>query len=378
MRKNKKGYTLIEVLVSMSVLSAIILAWFTALMRVNTWKIKLIERAEIQKQAFFASERFFEMVKSWGTIDYEEYFNRKVIWTAVDSGHYSVESGYGNYWIWGSIWTNTYWTKYYCRSIPWKEIATANNGCFSDSDLSANLDWSQVVVWSNQQRYGQFALQYIDFNTNQNADNGDENWNWSITWDDDDLEIWKGPSAFVSWNNVHELYLINKNEKQRIVFRWNIVKDENAPASASCDGNIRPLERHCRGKLEFLKLDWKDWGEDHDKANITSDTFDWIIDTWVVSEEMTGNWNDIVAWDVGYNWYWEDFFSENISVSKFEVYPYPEYDNKLYWDSAHTHNSNVSPYVRIVMHIEPSFKQRRWIKGDPVVTKISTLINLND
>jgi hypothetical protein len=31
------------------------------------------------KEAFYLSQKFFEDIKAGGTLDYEEYFNRKVV-----------------------------------------------------------------------------------------------------------------------------------------------------------------------------------------------------------------------------------------------------------------------------------------------------------
>jgi hypothetical protein len=39
----------------------------------------LIERTNITKDVVYFTEKLFEEIKSGGTLDYEEYFNRKVV-----------------------------------------------------------------------------------------------------------------------------------------------------------------------------------------------------------------------------------------------------------------------------------------------------------
>jgi len=51
--------------------------------------VKLVEKTQLEQQAFHFSERFFELVKQGGTLDYEEYFNRQNVGDSTYlSGHY--------------------------------------------------------------------------------------------------------------------------------------------------------------------------------------------------------------------------------------------------------------------------------------------------
>ena len=94
---NKKAFTLIEIIVSIVILIIVIIWWFNAYTAVLIWKIKLIEKTDIQKQAFYFSEKFFEELKKWWTIDYEEYFNRKIVWVTTSSGHYDLNTWFWNF-----------------------------------------------------------------------------------------------------------------------------------------------------------------------------------------------------------------------------------------------------------------------------------------
>ena len=152
------------------IFSIVILAWFQALSRVNIWKVKLYTQIDIEKQAFYFSEKMFEMIKSAWTVDYEEYFNRKVVWnTTYLSWHFDKNTWFGNFWSGWNLTTPNYWDWfYYCMSPSWSSMWTW--WC---------SDWTY-------QRFGQYYYQFIDYNSNQDNDSWDEDWDWNFIWDDDD------------------------------------------------------------------------------------------------------------------------------------------------------------------------------------------------
>ena len=69
------------------------LSGFYGINAIGVGKVKLTEKTYLEQQAFYFSERFFELVKNSGTLDYEEYFNRQNVGTSLyASGHYSTPS----------------------------------------------------------------------------------------------------------------------------------------------------------------------------------------------------------------------------------------------------------------------------------------------
>jgi hypothetical protein len=56
-----------------------------------------MNRINLLEELYFFSENLATKIKDGGIIDYEEYWNRKVIGTATQSGHYRDPTGYGNY-----------------------------------------------------------------------------------------------------------------------------------------------------------------------------------------------------------------------------------------------------------------------------------------
>jgi hypothetical protein len=374
---NKLWFTLIEIMVWILIVSIVIIWWFQALTSVNIWKVRLVSDIESQKQIIYFQEKLFEEIKKWWLIDFEEYFNRKVIWTNFSSWHYSIPSWFWNFWVWWNpwiLWPVDYWDWFYqCRS--WNVIGEKLtwSWCYYNS---FNTYWNDVI-WE-QQKYWQYSFQFIDYNSNYDADWWDEDWDWSIMWDDDDEYLWEGPISFTGWADVKELYLLSWDKKHRTIFKWNVKLDPNW-GSATCDfsNGWTPTWSWCLWTIEFLKLEWKDFWLDHNSGSLDLDLsqFDWVIDTWLIDKNFTW-WNEIVAWNGTTN-YRVSLFPDDINVSNFKVFVYPNTDYDLSWKSSDA-NINLAPYIRISMSVWPSWEVKRQIKWDPKDIEISTTISLTD
>lgn len=359
MIKNKNAFTLIEILVWIVIFSIVIIGWFQALSSVTLWKIKLMEKTDITKESFYFSEKFFEEIKKGGTIDFEEYFNRKVLWnTTFWSWHYAIPSWFGNFWSDGVAGSNTYWTWfYYCASPNLTQMWTG--WCY--------------ISWKNQ-RYWQYAFQFIDYNSNFDIDIWDENWDGNIRWDDDDEPIWEWPDVFTWWTNVKEIYLISWDRKKRTLFRWNWKLDpytSKITPTPTC--NSSTFWSWCLWTIEFLKLEWKDWWINHLKSWIW--LYDWIIDTWIIDKDFTG-WVEIIAGSNLDTWFWQPIFSNNTNVSDFKVYMYPNKDKKYAWKNYSYIDFN--PYLKIQITLSPSLAKKWGIKWKIPEIKLATTINLTD
>ena len=307
MNFKNKAFTLIEIMVWILIVAIVIVSWFEAYIKIWIWKISLMEKTNIQKDSFYFSEKLFQIIKEWWTLDYEEYFNRKVIWTNFWSWHYSLISWFWNFWSGWTINTNTYWSAFYqCLSWNWIANALWTSWCYNNNK---NIYWASVI-WK-QQRYWQYSYQFIDYNSNFDDDGWDENWDLKIVWDDDDEFLWDWPEAFTWWVDVKELYLISWDKKTRTFIRWNVNVDPNKPPSATCSINTSNIITWswCIWTVEFLKLEWVDWWMDHDSAVQDSTQNDWLIDTWLIDKQFTwktnaNTLNSVIAWSNLIN-YWE-------------------------------------------------------------------------
>lgn len=294
-------FTLVEIMVGILIFSIIIIWWFQALFFIMSSKSTLIDQINMEKETVYFSQKFFEMIKKWWTIDYEEYYNRNSVSLSTSSWYYSNPTWFWNY------------------------------------------------VTPTKLRYLTYAKQF-------------------------DIE-WKWDPAFLTWSNVNEIYLISWNKKVRTFFRWNVWIDPDKPTSETC---INTTWTWCLWTIEFLKLDWVDWWNDHLSWSIDVTQYDWLVDTWLINKDFNTGSTDLVAW----NWssndsLWQPIFPDTMNIVKFKVYPYPSKDIKLAWNDD-TQETNIAPYLRISFQILPSWKNRKKIKWPVSPINFSTTISLTD
>lgn len=390
-----RAFTLIEILVGILIVTIIFIAWFQALSSVWIAKIKMIEKSEIEKESYLAAEMFFELIKKGGTIDYEEYWNRTAMDTDPISGNFAPEYSSWHYLERSSFWN--YGQHYLCISLPGNLMGTW--GCLNDHNVRGNA----ILLHSNlegfQQKYNRYKIQFIDYNSDADNDNGDEDGvgtGWSATsglvmGDEDDLVLGVGPEAFPLNRNMSELYLINLAGTQRTFFRWKVMQDPYAPSGASCnnlDSQI-PTGSGCLGTIQVLKMTGLDEGYDHGVYAGTAGDGIWDndgeIDTWIIDEAFdphyaTGTNPHGAAGILALSWaeaYWQDIFSDSLNIVSFEVYPYPNKDLSYSWRDTDP-SIRVAPYVQIKMIVQPSWKKKKMIRWAVPQVEISTTIALSD
>ena len=372
-----KAFTLIEIMVWILIFTIIIISWFQVLNSLMFWKLKLIEKTNVEKEAYYFSEKFFDMIKKWWTIDYEEYWNRRVVWTSYSSWHYAIATWFWNFGHSWNVWTTVYGNHYYyCLSwdVAWCWSSMWTGWCLTDTN-TWSLWVNQNYSWSPQ-RYGQYSFHFIDYNSNHDNDWWDENWNWDFMWDDDDEYLWEWPEVFSGWLRMKDLYLINWQRNKRTLFRWSVKTD---PPYIPCDysNHSNPTGTGCLWTVEFLKLDWKDRGMDHNVLSIDLDwtQYDGIVDTWIIDPDFTW-WAEIVAWSNTNN-YWQPIFPSLIDVDSMNIELYPNKSLEYAWRDF-SPEVNLSPYLRIQLILTPSRKTKSRLKWKTSTIEINTTINLTD
>jgi prepilin-type N-terminal cleavage/methylation domain-containing protein len=390
----KKAFTIIEIMLAMLIISSILLIWFQSYFRVWFGKMNLVEQTNIEKNIFFFSEKLFELIKSWWSIDYEEYFNRKVVWTWAENWHYTMPTGFWNYWYW-YLTLGGYWEWfYYCRSnwnegevmlIKSEDGLYINNWCYEIGNLN-NSGNSQK---NSPQRYWEYSFQFIDYNWDNSSDNlvpWDSNWDWNIIWDDDDEFLWIWPKVFEAGTDVKELYLLSWDKKHRTYIRWNVEQDPEAPIPPNldyCDFDAWDTE-WCIWTIEFLKLDWVDWWMDHINWDIFDEDwtqYDWVVDTWIINSQFVSavknSIDDVVASIDDTESYRQPLFPTSINVTDFKVFAYPNVDYKNAWKESDV-NTNLSPYIILNYKVKPSWETRKKTKTEWKEISINTTINLTE
>jgi len=98
------------------------------------------------------------------------------------------------------------------------------NWCIASNNTTINATLQDFDYRTSLQRYGQYELQFIDYNSDADynsstdaprsrwdEDNSRNNPSSSFTfhfiWDDDDLYLWQWPEAFSEWINTWEFVL---------------------------------------------------------------------------------------------------------------------------------------------------------------------------
>lgn len=388
-------------LISITLFALIVIAVFDAFWNITIIRTKLINKLDINQDLYYAIEKLTSEIKDFGwDIDYEEYWNRQAVWTNSSSGYYDIFSWYGNYWSWWDLWRTSPWVVdppmpkqnywswfYFCRSyFDWTNGQYMWTwGCLSDSNF--NNVWSDMT-WIPQ-RYWEYAFQFYDLNSNINKDMNwsnciwddwitriwefwDEDCNWNIKWDDDDENLWDWPLAFSgSQNEVKELYLYkNWIIQERMLIRRKVIRDPDAPASFVCNSWVWSW---CLGKLQILKLVWKDYWFDHDFSSWSIGLYDGLVDTWWCHNDYNCHWVDNLPNSLD-DW-WIDLLPPNINVKDLKLFIYPAKNYRYAWKSDDP-NITINPIIRINIALWYSRERRKKLRGSNPVINIATSINL--
>jgi hypothetical protein len=391
---SKRWFTLFELMLGITIFAMLMIYTLEAVGNITIARTRSMSRITLIEELYFFSEKLATQIKEGGIIDYEEYWNRQVreaiaspTATGTASGHYILPTGFWNYGEGGSavLWplATNYWNGYYyCRSEnAGNKIATG--GCIVSSLNDIGTDQA-----GKYQRYGQYKLQFTDYNGNADTDSpsvpGDEDDDpsGSIRWDEDDKDVGDGP--IVISGSSPELYLINTQTKERIFFRLTYKQDPNHPMTC----NFSLFWTGCLWNIEILRLKWLDIGLGHswglsDATN--PGAFDGDIDTWVCHQDWACNWpilpTNYGRLPTGIDSEWIPLFPEYVNVKQLTFSLYPRKDPWKSWAATDTFATwSVSPflhpYVRVQMSMGLAWEKRKLINNDDPTISISTTISL--
>lgn len=89
-------------MLSITIFAIIIIMAFDSMSNIGILRTRVSSRLDLNSELYSATEKFVDLIKTGGDIDYEEYWNRKTVGTSTSSGHYDMFSGFGNYGSGGS------------------------------------------------------------------------------------------------------------------------------------------------------------------------------------------------------------------------------------------------------------------------------------
>ncbi|MBC7498242.1 prepilin-type N-terminal cleavage/methylation domain-containing protein [Candidatus Gracilibacteria bacterium] len=391
--RNKTGFTILELMISMTLFAMIITSVILAVQSLMIARTKTLNRVALLEELYFFSEQLFTGIKDGGTLDYEEYWNRKSIGVATQSGHYQNPTGLGNYGQGGSLGSYTYGASLYlCRSNSGTTMGTG--GCLTNNNNGASsyLVGSPLNFSGASQRYGEYLAQFTDYNGNIDNDLGDEDGDasGSIIGDDDDRLTGDVPDVFTG--AVQELYLINKGAKTRTYFRWNIVQDPNNlaiscfPIPTTASGKLL-TGSGCVGNIQVLKTKGLDFGFTHSGGTIDRSAYDGVIDTWACIEKTQCSGATLLDTSIlatGGDAEWVNLFPATINIKYLSLQVYPTKDPWLSWSAQDAiQGSNqispfIHPYVRLNLEMGFSAGKRRILRNEDPTISISTSVSLSD
>jgi prepilin-type N-terminal cleavage/methylation domain-containing protein len=392
--KNKSGFTLVEIMLAMTVFAIIMTSVLLAVENMSIARIKTENRVKLLEELYFFSEQLINNVKEWGTVDYEEYWNRRaygdlvITWSITWNNigwSYSGATGVGNYGSGGVLWGTNYGNGlYYCISNGGPRMGTgwclwSNNNLGTQSGTNINVGYT----WTYQ-RYGQYALQFIDYNSNIDIDWGDEDGNGSILGDEDDKDLWNWP--IVLSGSTPELYLINPVDKTRMYFRYVVRQD--SWTSTGCILYTTGANDGCMGNVQILKMRGVDYGYTHTGSATDGSAFDGKVDTWLLHNNWPGGVTipSLERLATGSGNEWVDLFPNSINVKNLQFHVYPQKDPWFSWDARDCNGSSppdcispfIHPYVRIQMTVWFAWGTRRTLKNDDPTISVNTTVTLGD
>ncbi len=378
-------------MVSMTIFWLIMITVLDSVVNIGIARTRSVTRISLLEELYFFSEKLATSIKDGGIIDYEEYWNRQAVWTGTATGHYLLPTGYGNYGSGGVINAGTNYGAwlYYCRSGNILAQKVGTGWCLNNYNSNA-VWWNDDVNYTGAyQRYGQYKLQYTDYNGNYDADWGDEDADasGSILWDEDDKDIGDGP--IVISGSAPELYLYNPLTKERTYFRWTYKPDD--PASPTLC--TMSTGSGCVGNIEIFRMKWLDIGMNHSGQTLEPWVFDGIIDTWICHADWPctiGPTIPATAWvgriPTGNDGEWLKLFPDYVDVRKltFDIYPakdpwrsWAAVDCIWGWCPSGFVSPFIQPYVRIQMTLGLAWEKRRTIRWDDPTITVSTTVSLS-
>lgn len=358
----KKAFSLLEIIIA-AVLFFSLITVSLSLYR-NFFQVKRdIEIKQLLVQnSYNTLEQINNLLKDY-TIDYEEYFNRSIVWCDKKNPSMfswnvmfiekdwacDVFSSYGNY---NSFLSETQRHRlYYCSSVWPAQTApeqvnehpavSDGNGCVS---VSAN-------TW--RQSFWQYALQFLDVQ----EDFDSKNW---LVWDTDDTIIWNWPVTTIFWQSgAQELYLISQDKKQRVFLRRKLI--ESGDRNGDWIVWNSPIDNLYA--LQILKLKSFDAGDGHDfSLSNSSGVYDGQIDTRACDfwQWFICRW-DSIGWPFsGYKLPIDtddgrvSFFDSDITLSSWNISFSPLKDPEL---ASADPASQIQPFFTVILTFHPYWKK---------------------
>ena len=344
------SFTLLKLLlvtVILGLIMPIMILVYSFLIKSNK---EIIARQTAIQQWYEFFERLNILMKDY-TIDYEEYFNRQMVWCVEEGWKLLTWANFKwNIWTeWHCTEFTSYWNKNTTQRITgvsskidsdYHDVYTCSSNVSSSAPSQWNILWRPRALPVNlcwefwvEQSFWQYRSLFTDVK--------------DIRFVNDDEELWKiinnkDIKAIRDSENVQELYLISHDWKSRLFFRRTKIRENH-------------YNEYAQYRVQILRLRWFDaWQKHNFDATDNEWLYDWKIDTWACDTSMWFVWKgDPIWW--AYNSYhlpkdaddcWADltYWKTNLYTRTMEIFP--SWDPELYWADQ---DRQVNPYMKMLI-----------------------------
>lgn len=276
------GFTLVEVLVSVMLTGIILTAAYSAFQGIMKSQIRLNGAIDIQRNLFYLNEKLASLIHNGGTLDYEEYFNRRMLgykaWFVVENTRqlytFTSLSKYGN----GG--TATHSNILLCgRDASLNTDACLENNAVWARDTSGTIAFNATLLDTlspKQQAYWQYASLAYDYSSALPSPI-----KLPSILPRETTPVWD-----IAWDGLPELYLIKKipdGSYERVFFRHIFIQDPTKDAAKSpCDPSVS--RTNCLGKIQMTRLKSCDIVNSHGWSGS-----DGTIDAWIPLPDFTSS-----------------------------------------------------------------------------------------
>lgn len=371
---NKKSFTLLEIIFSLVVFGIIFWVLFSLFIRIINTKTNIEARQMLVQSTYDIVEQLNTKIQNY-TVDYEEYFNRTMVWCSTTSqwATFAWDS-------WAQLWYCTKRTQYgnWTPLINWWAYVSSevqHKPYFCSTDIGALTEewwfllwngvwncwqsvYSNYFLWLNYatnwwrfiQPYGQYKNMFIDIKADVDSEP-------VRAWDDDDTDLGSWSTAIVDNNRVKELYVISNDKRKRLFFRRALIATWDWNENGTIDSDNEKLYA-----IQMLQLKAFDAWQNHDFDALNySGVFDGNTDTWACDFDAwyVCNWTSL--WWV-YSWYsiplnnndwWINITNSNISIADWNMRIYPVKDPEFaWWEPQYQINPYIKIYVRSTIYGE--------------------------
>ncbi len=334
-------FTLIEVLVSVVLSGMILWTAYGAFQGIMKSQVRLSGVISIQRNLFYLNEKLGTLIHSGWSVDYEEYFNRRIL---------GYDKNFSPSWIWSFSEDSNYGNGDNTSGRPFLYLcgqdstpANQEEACLGNNATAkagSTLTYNQTLS-GKQMGYGQYRE--IGFNYNSGA-----GYPTPIKLP----PIFPASDVTLNSEGISDLYLIKKLPSgtfERTYFRHVYIQDPSTDVSvATCSPSSTSLEG-CLWKIQMTRL-------------ISCDSLpsggDGVLDAWAKHPDFGGGANPCGAIDSASKitnatngLEWADISSPEMNIVRAQFLPRPL---KIPTRMAGVWEDAISPTVQIHMEVQLS------------------------